>query len=185
MHLRLRRRQLREDAPEAQRLFAERGPHPVVSGGRRVAFVEDEVDDFEHGREACFEFGPARHLEGDARLGEGALGADDALRDGRLRDEEGARDLAGRQPPEQAERERDARLGREHRVARDEDEAQEVVADVFVERGVEVRHGSLLRLQLAPEFLVLALKHLPPAQQVEGAVLGRGHEPGARLVGDA
>ena len=35
---------------------------------------------------------------------------------GRLRDEECARDLLGRQTSEQAERERDARFGRKHRM---------------------------------------------------------------------
>ena len=35
------RRQLGEDAAEAQRVLAERRAHPVVAGGRRVALVED------------------------------------------------------------------------------------------------------------------------------------------------
>ena len=40
--------ELGEDAPEPQRLLAQRRSHPVVAGGRRVALVEDEVDDLEH-----------------------------------------------------------------------------------------------------------------------------------------
>ena len=36
-----RGRELGEDAAEPQRLLAERRPHPVVAGGRRVALVED------------------------------------------------------------------------------------------------------------------------------------------------
>ncbi len=44
VHLRLRRGELGQDAAEAQRVLAQRGPHPVVAGGRRVALVEDEVD---------------------------------------------------------------------------------------------------------------------------------------------
>ena len=88
------------------------GPHPVVAGGRRVALVEDEVDDLEHRRQAGGELGAARHLERDVLLGERPLGPDDALGDRRLRDEEGAGDLVGRQPAEQAQRERDPRLGR-------------------------------------------------------------------------
>ena len=157
--LRLLRSELGQDAAEAQRVLAQRRPHPVVAGGRRVAFVEDEVDDLEHRRQPGGELGPARDLEGDARLGEGPLGADDALRDGRLRDEERARDLLGGQAAEQAQRERDARLGREHRMAGREHEAQEVVADVVVERGVEIRRGLLLLgLELAAELLVLALE---------------------------
>ena len=136
---------LGQDTPETQRVFAERRPHPVVTGGRRVAFVEDEVDDLEHRRQTGGEFGAAGDLEGHARFGEGSLGADDSLGDGRLRDEKRARDLVGRQTPEQAQRERNARLGREHRVTGDEHEAQEVVADIIVDSGIEIRHGHLLR----------------------------------------
>ena len=44
---------------------------------------------------------------------------------------------------------------------------------------------SPLGLDLAAELLVLALDQLPPAQAVDGAMLGGGHEPGARLVRDA
>ena len=79
------------------------------------------------------ELGAARHLERDLRsVGQRPLGADDALRDRRLGDEERARDLVGRQAAEQAQRERDARLGRQHRMAGGEHEPQQVVADVVV-----------------------------------------------------
>ena len=73
--------------------------------------------------------------------------------------EERARDLLGGQAAEQAQRERDARLGREHRMAGGEHEAQQVVADVVVERGVEIGRGLLLLgLELAAELVVLALE---------------------------
>ena len=145
MDLGLPRGELGQDPAQAQRVLAERGSHPVVAGGRRVALVEDQVDDLEHRRQARGELGPARDLEGDMRLGEGPLGADDALGDRRLRDEEGTRDLLGGQAAEQAERERDPRLGGQHRMAGGEDEAQEVVADVVVEGRVEIRHRHFLR----------------------------------------
>ena len=143
----LLRDELGEDAAEAERVLAEGGPHPVVAGGRRVALVEDQVDDLEHRREPRGERVAARDLEGHARLGERPLGPHDALRDRRLRDEERARDLLGRQAAEQAQRERDARLGREDRVARGEDEAQQVVADVVVHRGLGVGHGPAVGLE--------------------------------------
>ena len=141
---RARAEQLGQDAAEPQRILAERRPHPVVAGGRRVALVEDEIDHLEHRRQARGELGAAGHFERDLLLGEGPLGADDPLRDGRLGDEERARDLVGRQAAEQAQRERHARLGREHRMARGEHEAQQVVADVVVERRVEIRRRGLL-----------------------------------------
>src|SRR5919199_2816162 len=44
VHLGLLRNELSQDAAETQRLLAERRSHPVVTGGRRLALVEDEVD---------------------------------------------------------------------------------------------------------------------------------------------
>ena len=102
------------------------------------------------------QLGAARHLERHLRLGQRALGADDALGDGRLGDEEGAGDLVGRQAAEQAQRQRDPRLGGQHRVAGDEHQAQQVVADVVVQGRVEVRRRPRCDLELAAELLVLA-----------------------------
>ena len=66
--------------------------------------------------------------------------------------------------------------GREH-------QPQQVVADMIVERGIEVRHVRLLlRLQLVPELLVLALQHGAPAELVDRTVLCRRHQPRARVV---
>ena len=56
-------RQLGQHAPEAQRVLAQRRPHPVVAGGRRVALVEDQVDDLEHRRQPRGALVAARHLE--------------------------------------------------------------------------------------------------------------------------
>src|SRR5262249_34847783 len=110
---------------------------------------------------------------------------DDALGDRRLGDEEGPRDLVGRQAAEQAEGEGDAGLGGEYRVARREDESQEVVADVVVEGRVEIRRYPLLGLPLATDFLVLALDQLLSAKEINCPMLGGGQEPGARIVRDA
>ena len=69
--------------------------------------------------------------------------------------------------------------GREHK-------AQQVVTDVIVDRGVEIRHGYLLLgLELPTELLVLALEPLVSPQQVDRTMLRRSHEPGARIVRDA
>ena len=65
MDLRLLRSELGQDPPETQRILAERGPHPVVAGGRRVALVEDQVDDLEHRRQTVGELAPAGDLEGN------------------------------------------------------------------------------------------------------------------------
>src|SRR2546429_2499564 len=67
-----------------------------------------------------------------------------------------------------------------------EHEAQEIVADVIVERGVEIGHSHLLLgLQLATKLRVLALEPFVSAERVDRTVLRGGHEPSARVVRDA
>src|SRR2546428_283739 len=186
MDLRLLRSELGQDATETERILAERRPDPVVTSGRRVALVENEVDDLEHRRQTGGQLFPPGDLEWDARLGEGPLGPNDSLGDGWLRDEERARDLLGCQATEQPERKRNARFSREHGVTRREHKAQQVVADVIVDRRVEIRLGHFpLGLELAAELLVLALEERSPAQLVDGPALRDGHEPGARVVRNA
>ncbi len=186
MHLRLLRHELCQDPAEAQGVLAQRRSHPVVAGGRRVALVEYEVDHLEHRGQTGGEVHSAGNLEGDARRRERALGPDDALRDGGFRDQEGPRDLVGREAAEQTERERGAGLGREHRMTGREHEAQEIVADVIVERGGQLPLGTLLAgFELVPELGVLALEQLAAAQDIDGAMLRRGHEPGAGVVRDS
>jgi hypothetical protein len=124
--------------------------------------------------------------KGNARFGERFPGPDDSLGDGRLGNEEGPRDLLGRQASEQAEREGDARFGREDRMTAREYETQEIIADVVVDRGFEIRLGRLLPgLDLPAELRVFPLEEPHSAQPVDRPVLCRGHEPGARVVRDA
>src|SRR3954452_23408633 len=74
------------------------------------------------------------------------------------------------------------RLPGEHRVAGDEDQAEQVVLDHLVQRGRPVGLLGLLRGEVAADLGGLALQPLGPPERVDGAVLGGGHEPGARLV---
>ena len=97
MHLRLRREQLREDAAEPERLLDQLRPDPVVARGRRIALVEDEVDHLEHGGQAVGEPVALGDFERHPRRREVRFRADDALGDGRLRDQVCAGDLLGRQ----------------------------------------------------------------------------------------
>ena len=48
MHFRFLGHHLRQDAPQAQGVLAQRRAQPIVAGGRRVALVEDQVDDRQH-----------------------------------------------------------------------------------------------------------------------------------------
>ena len=68
----------------------------------------------------------------------------------------------------------------------DEDEAEEVVTELVVHRGVEIGDPRLLPvLEVVPELLELALQPLVPADEIDRAMLRRGHEPGAGVIGDA
>jgi len=74
-----------------------------------------------------------------------ALGTDDALSNGGLRHQEGACDLVCSQTAQQAQCECDAGFGCQHRVTRDEHQAQQVVADVvIVDCGVDLGHADLV-----------------------------------------
>src|SRR5262245_55860116 len=71
-------------------------------------------------------------------------------------------------------------------MARGEYQAQQVVADVVVERRIQIGPaGFLLDFELAADLLVLALEELLAAQEIDRAMLGGGHQPRARIVGDA
>ncbi len=153
------------------------------SAGCRIALVEDEVDHLQHRRQPPGELAAARHLERDLRVGQGPLGAHDALGNCWLGDEECPRDLVGGQPAEQPKCQRDARLGCEHRMAGDEDQAQQIVADVLVDRRVEVAVTRfLLGLEVASDFLLLALESRFAAQHIDRPMLRRAHEPRPRIA---
>jgi hypothetical protein len=127
-----------EDAAKAKGFFAESGAGPVVAGGGGVALVEDEVDNLKDRGEAAFELFAAREFEGDFGFGEGALGANDALSDSRLREEDRAGDLVGGEAAEETEGEGNTGFGGEDGVAGDEDEAEEIVGDRSVDGGVNI-----------------------------------------------
>ena len=60
---------------------------------------------------------------------------------------------------------------------------QQIVADVVVERGIDVGHRMrLLDLHVVADFVVLAVEHLGAAQMVDGAAFARRHQPGGGIV---
>ena len=63
-----------------------------------------------------------------------------------------------------------------------EDQPQHVVADIVVQRGVEIGHRLLLGFQLPRQSRVLTFEHLVAPEVIHGAALGGGHEPGAGFV---
>ncbi len=76
--------------------------------------------------------------------------------DGRGGDEEAPRDLLGRQPAENPKCERDACVLREDRMAGHEDEPEEVVPHLIVDRRVHLQ-AFLSQLDIASDLFVLAL----------------------------
>ena len=64
-------------------------------------------------------------------------------------------------------------------------EAEQVVADIIIERCIEIGHGHLSGCELAAEFLVLALEPRVSAEVIDGTMFSRGHQPGPRVVRDA
>ena len=97
MYLGFVRHELAHDAAEAKSVFAQRRPEPVITRGRRVAFVEDEVDHFEDRRQARREIDPSRNFEWNMHLGERSFRTNDALRDSRFRREKRTCDFVRRQ----------------------------------------------------------------------------------------
>ena len=156
----------------------------------RVALVEDQVDHLEHGDEPAGPLFALRHLEGHARGRQRLLGAHDALCDGRLGHDVGARDLPSREAAQQLQRQRCLRLFRQHRVACAEDQAQQVVADVIGARRVEGvdeigQHVVAARIRIGPELGLLARVQRLLPQVVERLVLRGGHRPSPGVVGHA
>ena len=71
-------------------------------------------------------------------------------------------------------------------MAGNEHEAQEIVANIVVCRDALIRHRHLLlEFEFASELFLLALEPLVAAQPIDRAMLGRCHEPGARVIRDA
>jgi len=93
--------QLRENAPQAERLLAEVETDPMFPRSGRVSLVEDQVDHLEHRRKTRAEVCARGDFEGHVRLAQGPLGADDPLGDGRLWNQVRASDLVSSQATQQ------------------------------------------------------------------------------------
>ena len=70
-------------------------------------------------------------------------------------------------------------------MARDEHQAQQVIADVIVEPVLGQRRAAGARFRLALQLRVLALRDLAVSELVERVVARRGGQPRARSIGHA
>ena len=69
-------------------------------------------------------------------------------------------------------------------MTRDKHQAEQVVAKVVFDAGVEIRYGHLLGLQMPGYLLVFACQELVSTEKVNCATLGDGHQPRARVIRD-
>jgi len=67
----------------------------------------------------------------------------------------------------------------------DEEQAQQIITNIVVKSGVQIRHGHLFRPKLSTQFLMFSLKSRVSAEVIHGTMLGSRHEPGARVIRDA
>ena len=66
-----------------------------------------------------------------------------------------------------------------------EEQAQQVITNIVVKSGLQIRRGHLFRPKLSTQSLVLALNPCVSSEVIHGAMLGSRHEPGARVIRDA
>ena len=174
-----------EHAAHPQRIVAELRPQPFVAARRGVAFVENEIDDLQHRGEPFGKLLAARGLVSEAGFGKRPLRPHDPLGNGRLRQQEGTRDLVGGQAADHPQSQRGAGLARQTRMAGRKDQAQQFVADVVVEAEVQIGHGLLLLLHVPRHDCVLAREHPAAAQLIQRPPLGDRHQPRAGFLRNA
>ena len=175
--LRLGGEQRVHDARETDRLGGEVLAHERVAAGRRVALVEHQVEHSEDRGEAVVQRVRRRLAERDAGQPHLLLRAHEPLGHGRLRQQQGARDLGHRQAADEPQRQRHLRLRRERRVAAGEHESEPLVRNHLGVLAGQVAHRLL---QLAREQrLLVAQRRLAP-EPVDRAPLRGRQDPRRR-----
>ena len=161
-----------EHGREADRFDAQ-----LLPRRRAVARVEDEVDRGEDGAQAVGQEMLGRHAQRDAGVADLPLRAHEPLGERRLGNEEAARDLRRREAADEAQRQRDLRLGGERRMAAREDQLEPFVGDDSL-----LVLGQLLG---AREQLRLARERLFAPDLVDCAVARSRDDPRAGIRRDA
>src|SRR5439155_3596484 len=113
----------------------------------------------------------------NARIADLPFCPDEPLREGRLRQKEGARDLGCRQAADETQRQRDLCLGREGGVTAGKDQLEPFVGNDCL--------LVLRELLGAGKELGLACERLLAADPVDRPVPRRRHDPRARIRGNA
>ena len=178
-HLGVVGHQLAQQQAQPDRLVTQLFAHETVALGSRVALVEDQVDHAEHPAHSIRQILVGRHLIRDPSRGDLPLGPHDSLTHRRLGNEERARDLAGREATERAQRERHPSGHIERRVTAGEDQPQAIVDDRAL-----FDHGPVLLLVEAHELreALSAIRHRAvAAQAIDRAPPRRDGKPRTRI----
>ena len=129
--------------------------------------------------------GLRRKAERDAAGLDALLGAADALRDRRLRNEECARNLGGREPSHGPERERELRGRGQGGMGAQEEEGQRVILAGTKLLRSGSRLGALVERHLNRRPFLMPPSGLIAAQLIGEPASGDGDQPASRVVGDA
>ena len=178
-HLAVVGHQLAQQQAEPDRLVAQLLAHETVALGGGVALVEDQIDHAEHPAHSIRQLLVARHLIRDPSVGDLPLGPHDPLTHRRLGNQERARDLAGREATERAQRQRHASRHIQRRVTAGEDQPQAIIDDRAL-----FDHRPVLLLVEAYELCKAlgAIRHRAvAAQAIDRAPPRRDREPRTRI----
>jgi hypothetical protein len=146
------------------------------------ALSEDEIEDAQHSGQPVADFIGRWAAEGNPGLEDPLLGTDDPLLHRRGLDEEPGGHLGGGQPREEAQDEHDAFVLAQSRVGAGEEQSEALVGQI---RGIHLLAEALrVIVVVARSQLVLDAQagevpgaHVIGADEIDGAVLRRGHQP--------
>ncbi len=168
-------------ARQADGLGAERRSGQGSPGRRGVAFGEDEVQHVGHRGHPCRHLRHGRHGEGIGHLLQSDLGADDALRHGRLGDEERAGDLRRGETGNGTQGECHLRRPAQRRVAAQQHHRERVVA--IDGRILGAHRAQIVRRSVSGHALLAPGAGAVGAQPVDEPARRHPNQPGLRIVG--
>jgi len=180
-HLRLVGHERAERPPQPDGLRAQLPSDQCVAGARGVPLVEDQVQDGEHRRQALRKQVVGGNAVRDACLADLFLGPNEALGQGRLRNEEGSSDLGGGEASQRSERERDLCLGGERWVTTGEHEPKAIVRDSTR----LIHHVHRLEIGKPLQDLSLLYQSPIPSEAIDGLVPGSERDPCSGVFGDS
>ncbi len=180
-------RQLGENPAETQRVLGKRRPHPVVARRCRIAFVEDQIDHFEHRRQSRRALArPAEFRTARARRPACAWRGRCAARWSAQARGRRARCLRCVRPP--SRRSVSATRASVESTGWQAVNTRRSRSSPMSSSSAASRSGmaaSCWAWRSWPSASCLRSKPLGPAEVIDGAMLRRGHQPGARVVRNA